>query len=187
MVPKILTQIVLFNINNLLALTLMVLDIANINSFICTQLYHFKHYHITQTIQFRHTVKEFQVLLINTNNSIQHYSFNSTQLNCSKSLTIQLNISHLFTHTFKWSNSSICNNSTCHLFAHSLNENRSIWPIDRILSGATTPDQSGPGSNGNEAGTPYSPKFQHYWSLTIRLFRVISRHSLQESDLSAEH
>ena len=26
----------------------------------------------------------------------------------------------------------------------------SIWPIDRTLSGATTPGQSGPGSDGNE-------------------------------------
>ena len=26
-----------------------------------------------------------------------------------------------------------------------------MWPTDRILSGATTPCQSGPGSNGNEA------------------------------------
>ena len=26
----------------------------------------------------------------------------------------------------------------------------STWPLDRTLSGATTPDQSGPGSNGNE-------------------------------------
>ena len=26
----------------------------------------------------------------------------------------------------------------------------SIWPIDRTLSGATIPGQSGPGSNGNE-------------------------------------
>ena len=26
----------------------------------------------------------------------------------------------------------------------------SIWPIDRILSGATTPDYSGPESDGNE-------------------------------------
>ena len=26
----------------------------------------------------------------------------------------------------------------------------SIWPIDSTLSGATTPDQSGPGSNINE-------------------------------------
>ena len=28
--------------------------------------------------------------------------------------------------------------------------NSSIWPIDRTLSGATTLDQSGPGSDGNE-------------------------------------
>ena len=35
----------------------------------------FKHYYITLTNQFRHTVKEYQVLLINANNSIQHYSF----------------------------------------------------------------------------------------------------------------
>ena len=26
----------------------------------------------------------------------------------------------------------------------------SIWPIDRTLSGATTPDQSGPGSDANK-------------------------------------
>ena len=28
--------------------------------------------------------------------------------------------------------------------------NSSIWPINEILTGTTTPDQSGPGSNGNE-------------------------------------
>ena len=28
--------------------------------------------------------------------------------------------------------------------------NNSVWPIDRILSGATTLGQSGPGSNGNK-------------------------------------
>ena len=28
--------------------------------------------------------------------------------------------------------------------------NCSIWPIDRTQSGATTPGQSGPGSDGNE-------------------------------------
>ena len=36
------------------------------------------------TTQIRDKVKEFQVLLINTNNSIKHYLFISTQLNCSK-------------------------------------------------------------------------------------------------------
>ena len=43
--------------------------------------------------------------------------------------------------------------------------NSSIWPIDRILSGATTPGQSRPGSDGKLEG----------WSLTIRLFSVINR------------
>ena len=38
---------------------------------------------------------------------------------------LQVNISHLF---------AVC----------------SIWPLDRTLSGATTPGQSGPGSNANE-------------------------------------
>ena len=28
--------------------------------------------------------------------------------------------------------------------------NSSIWPIDKTLSGATTPGQSGPGSNGSD-------------------------------------
>ena len=28
--------------------------------------------------------------------------------------------------------------------------NRSIWPMDGTLTRTTTPDQSGPGSNGNE-------------------------------------
>ena len=34
--------------------------------------------------------------------------------------------------------------NTCHM------SNSSILPIDRTLSGAITPGQSGPGSNGNE-------------------------------------
>ena len=57
---------------------------------------------VTLTIQLKHTVKKFQVLLFNTNDSIQHYTFICTLLNGSKycyvSLTIQLEISHLFTH-----------------------------------------------------------------------------------------
>ena len=42
-------------------------------------------------------------------------------------------------------------------------------------SGATTQGQSGPGSNGNEVCAPHSPKPQHHWNLTIRLFSVVSR------------
>ena len=49
-----------------------------------------------------------------------------------------------------------------------------IWPIDRTLSGATTPGHSGPGKRWQWRGTPYSLKLQQYWSLT-RLFRVILR------------
>ena len=68
-------------------------------------------------------IKEFQVLLINTNNSIQHYSFVSTQLNsfkvCYVSLTIQLNICHLFTH--RKNCQTVLFLTLSHLFAHSLN------------------------------------------------------------------
>ena len=53
--------------------------------------------------------------------------------------------------------------------------NSSIWPIDRAFSCATTPSQSGHGSDCNEGVPPHSPKLQHYWSLTFRLFNVISR------------
>ena len=51
----------------------------------------------------------------------------------------------------------------------------SIWPIDRTLSGATTPSQSGLGNNGKKRASPHSPKPQRYWSLTIKLFNVPSR------------
>ena len=47
----------------------------------------------------------------------------------------------------------------------------SIWPIHWTLSGATTPSQSWPGSNGNERVLCISQS----WSLTIRLFIVISK------------
>ena len=51
----------------------------------------------------------------------------------------------------------------------------SIWPIDRTLSGATTPGQSRPGSDGKWWGIPHYLKRQHYWNLTIRLesFRTL--------------
>ena len=86
----------------------MVASIAtNINysiqhySIICTQSNGSKYYNVMPIIQFRQKVKEFQVLLFNTDNSVQHYSFIGTQLNGSKyfyvSLTIQLDISHMFT------------------------------------------------------------------------------------------
>ena len=52
--------------------------LTNVNSFICAQLNDFKHRYVTLTIHFKYTVKEFQVLLFNTNNSVQNYSFLST-------------------------------------------------------------------------------------------------------------
>ena len=77
--------------------------LSNISSFICTQLNDLKYRYVTLTTQLTHTVKEFQVLLINTNNSIQYHAVVSTQLNGSKncyvSITIQLNLSYLFTHS----------------------------------------------------------------------------------------
>ena len=51
----------------------------------------------------------------------------------------------------------------------------SIWLIYRTLSGATISSQSGPWSDGQWTGTMHSPKLQHYWNLTIRLFCVISK------------
>ena len=46
----------------------------------------------------------------------------------------------------------------------------SIWPIDRTLSGATTPGQSGHGSDGNE-GMSYIPQ----WDINLLgLFNAIS-------------
>ena len=59
--------------------------------------------------------------------------------------------------------------SISHLFAKS---NRSIWPIDRTLWGATTLSQSRPGRD-----TLHSPKLQHCWTEASPLdfFSVISR------------
>ena len=52
-------------------------------------------------------------------------------------------------HTVRWFQllSYNSHNSTSVICLHTV---CSIWPIDRTLSGATTPGQSGPESNGNE-------------------------------------
>ena len=60
--------------------------------------------------------------------------------------------------------------------------NGSIRPIDRTLLGATTPNQSGPGSNDNEG---YST-FPYYRNLTIRLFISYLGRSLGKFYPSAE-
>ena len=74
-------------------------------------------------------VKWFQLLPRITNNSIKHQSFIYTHLDV-KSLPLE-------TIQFSMSTQFKCQKS-------------SIWPIDRTLSGATTPDKSEPGSGGNE-------------------------------------
>ena len=43
------------------------------------------------------------------------------------------------------------------------------------LSVTTMPGQNEPGSHGNEGILHVSQKLQNYWSITIRLFSVISR------------
>ena len=59
----------------------------------------------------------------------------------------------------------------------------SIWLIDRTLSGATTPDQSGPAIDGNE-GVLYSSRI----TATSPSDCLVSypRHSLEKSYLSVE-
>ena len=84
-------------------------------------------------ILYLHAVKWLQVLLFNTNNSIQHYSFVCTQLNGNNyynvSFKVQFNISHLFPQ------SSLVNSF--------------IRTIYGTLTGTTTPGLSGPGDNRN--------------------------------------
>ena len=53
--------------------------------------------------------------------------------------------------------------------------NSSIWSLDRTLSGASTPGgQSEPGSN-DMKGVLQIPQISEDWSLTVRLFSLISR------------
>ena len=62
-----------------------------------------------------------------------------------------------------------------------------IWHIDRILPGATTPGQSGPGSNGNEGELPQIPQTSCI-TRTTALDHLVSylRHSLGKSKHTAE-
>ena len=64
----------------------------------------------------------------------------------------------------------------------------SIWHIDRTLSGAITPGQSGPGSNVIERVLHIPRSSRHCYNLTIRLFSFISRTLVEGggSYLSAE-
>ena len=64
--------------------------------------------------------------------------------------------------------------------------NCSIWPIDRILSGATTPVQSDPGSDGHEGVLciPQSSSIPGTSPLD-RLFNIISGILVGEGDLTS--
>ena len=122
-----------------------------------------------------HTVKWLQVLLFNTNYSIERYSFICTQSNSSKYCYVIpiFKLSHtvkefrvllINAHNSIQHYSCICTQlncskycyvsqtiqlNICHLFAHSLNVS-SIRLKDRILSGATIPGQSRHESNVRE-------------------------------------
>ena len=50
-----------------------------------------------------------------------------------------------------------------------------VWPIDRTLTGATTPGPEWIWERWQWWSTPHSLNLQHYWNLTNRLFSVISR------------
>ena len=64
--------------------------------------------------------------------------------------------------------------------------NSSIWAIDKTLSGATTPGQSGPGSNGNE-GVLHIPQSSNITEVSASDCLVsYTGHSLGESYPSAK-
>ena len=100
-----------------------------------------------------HTIKCFQILLFNTNNSIKHQSLAYTQLNDQTVLflAIQFSISHLFALSLI-------------VEVHSLNV-KQLYFIHRegTLSGVTSPGQSEPGSDGKKEVLCIPPKLQHYW------------------------
>ena len=102
----------------------------------------------------------FQVLLYITNNSIKHQSFVYTKLNDQIDWfqTIQFTISHLFAHSLNVKQFYLTYRYGPIRCYHCVLE----WILEQSQWG----------------GTPHSPKVKHYWSLTIKLFCVISGHSL---------
>ena len=85
-------------------------------------------------------------------------------------------------------NCSISSNSIYNVIClHSVwMSNSSIWLIDKILSGAITPGQSGPGSNGNK-GYSVFPKTPHITgALSSYCLVSFPGHSLGRSYPSAE-
>ena len=64
--------------------------------------------------------------------------------------------------------------------------NSSIWPIDRTLSGAITPGQSGPGSDGNKGVLRISQSTGVTGASPSDCLVTYPGHSLEESYPSAE-
>ena len=62
----------------------------------------------------------------------------------------------------------------------------SIWPINRILSGATTPGQNGPGSNGNEEVLRIRQSSSIIGTSASDCLVSYTRHSLEKSYLTTE-
>ena len=104
-----------------------------------------------------------------TNYSNEHQSFVYTQLNDQTVLLeiIQFSMSHLFVLSLNIKQFYLTHRYDPIKWYHSGLE----WTWEQW----------------QWTGTWHSPKLQHYWNLTIRLFRVISGHSLEwESYSSAE-
>ena len=106
---------------------------------------------------FLHAVKWVQVLLCINNNSIKHQSFVYIQLNDQTFLflTIQFIIGHLFTLSLDFKQVYL---------THRLDPIRCYHSGSGLIWGQC-----------QRRSTPHSPKFQHYGSLTIRLFSIMSR------------
>ena len=63
-------------------------------------------------------------------------------------------------------------NEACHFLLSIKMSNSFICPIDRTQSGGTTPSKWN-WDQWQLRDTPYFPKFQHYWSLTIIVYCYI--------------
>ena len=115
-----------------------------------------KHFYSILIIS-QHTVKQFKVLVCITNNSVKHQLFVHTLLNGQtvRFLTIQFTISHLFAHSWMVKQFYLTHRLDpirCYHFGSELTWEQWQW-----------------------SGTQHSSKLQHYWSLAIRMFSVISR------------
>ena len=81
-------------------------------------------------------------------------------------------VKHFYFLQFNWT----------HPFAHSQVPKIFLWPIDRALSGATTPGQSGSGNDGNEGYSEFpkalTPMEPHYAINNQPIISFIQRYKL---------